>query len=374
MPRMRNAVAIHLEKARDSGLLAVEIYNKPRTSFRSGAYIVMMCIAWTALFHAIFFKRRVKPFYRKKSNRRHFEILDGDKKAWELSTCIAEFWGSEHPPVRLNLQFFVGLRNKIEHRSMSGLDIDIFGECQALLFNFEDLITQEFGSKYALNESLSLALQFSCHRNEQQQLAVRKLHKALARDILAYIDAFRTSLTYEQLQDMKFSYKVFLIPKPANRENSADLAVEFIKYDANNAEEMRRINKAVALIKPPITTLVETSGRLTNAPEGVPVRIVTDLNAPALRAVDHDVTHPYRQKDLISRIKALVPQDVKINTYDLTAVRHVFNVAEDEEYYHKPRFSSAQYSEAYAQWIANSYGTDPNFFSQARSQYHPGTH
>ena len=63
---------------------------------------------------------------------------------------------------------------------MPGLDIDIFGECQAFLFNFEELIVLEFGEKYALNESLSLALQFSCHRNEQQEIAVRKLHRGLS--------------------------------------------------------------------------------------------------------------------------------------------------------------------------------------------------
>ena len=94
MLRLKNEVAIHLEKARDSALLAVETYNRPRTSFRSGGYIVMMCIAWTALSHAIFFNQKRKPFYRKKSNRRHFEMLDGDRKAWELSQCLAEFWGS----------------------------------------------------------------------------------------------------------------------------------------------------------------------------------------------------------------------------------------------------------------------------------------
>src|SRR5580658_6787447 len=115
MARLKKEVATHLEKARDSALLAVETYNRPRTSFRSGGYIVMMCIAWTALFHAIFFNRKRKPFYRKRINRRHFEMVDGDKKAWELSQCLTEFWGAEHPAVRTNLEFFVKLRNKIEH-------------------------------------------------------------------------------------------------------------------------------------------------------------------------------------------------------------------------------------------------------------------
>jgi hypothetical protein len=320
MARLKNEVAIHLDKARDSALLAVETYNRPRTSFRSGGYIVMMCIAWTALFHAIFFHRRRKPFYRKKSNRRHFETLDGDKKAWELSQSMAEFWGTEHPPVRKNLDFFVKLRNKIEHRSMPSLDIAIFGECQALLFNFEDLLTREFGNKHALNESLSLALQFSCCRNEQQQLAIRKLHKGLAKDIRSYIDAFRTSLSAEELQDMQFSYKVFLFPKPANHQGSADLAVEFIKYDPNNPDEMARINRAVALIRPPTTSIAQAAGPLTAEAGGVPVRIVTDPNAMAVRAIDYDTSHPYRQKDLLKRTKELIPEGAAVSTYDLSAV------------------------------------------------------
>jgi len=374
MARLKNEVAIHLEKARDSAFLAVETYNRPRTSFRSGGYIVMMCIAWTALFHAIFFNRGRKPFYRKKSNRRHFEMLDGDKKAWELSQCLAEFWGTEHPPIRKNLEFFVKLRNKIEHRSMPGLDIAIFGECQALLFNFEDVITREFGNKHALNESLSLALQFSCHRNEQQQLAIRKLHKGLAKDIRSYIDAFRTSLSAEQLQDMQFSYKVFLFPKPANHQGSADLAVEFIKYDANNPDEMARINRAVALIKPPTTTIAQAAGALTTEAVGVPVRIVTDPNAIAVRAIDYDNSHPYRQMDLLKRIKELLPASTSVSTYDLTAVRYAANIVERAEYYHKSKFGSAQYSDSYALWIVQSYTADPEFFRKARERYRDSHH
>jgi hypothetical protein len=56
------AVKKSLEKARDSALLAVEIYNKPAVKFKSGGYITMMVIAWTALFHSIFFMGKAKPF------------------------------------------------------------------------------------------------------------------------------------------------------------------------------------------------------------------------------------------------------------------------------------------------------------------------
>ena len=45
-------VRIQLEKATDTPMLAVEVYNKPATKFRSGGFIVLMSIAWTSMFHA----------------------------------------------------------------------------------------------------------------------------------------------------------------------------------------------------------------------------------------------------------------------------------------------------------------------------------
>src|SRR5262245_2691001 len=128
-----------IDKARDSALLAVETYNRPTASFRSGAYTVLMTIAWTSLFHAIFLRRRIQPFYRKPNSRRDVRI-DGDPKRWELKECLQQFYKEDNPPTRKNLEFFVGLRNKIEHCSLAQLDPGLFGECQAMLLNFESVI------------------------------------------------------------------------------------------------------------------------------------------------------------------------------------------------------------------------------------------
>jgi Protein of unknown function (DUF3644) len=242
-------VRIHLDKARESAILAVDVYNKPATRFRSGAYIVLMCIAWTALFHAIFFKRKVKPFYRDSKYSNRYQKRDGDYQAWELSECIKHYYCEKNPSVRRNLEFFIPLRNKIEHRSMPELDMSIFGECQALLFNLEDLIYQEFGDCFLLNESLSLSLQFSKLRNQDRDKSIAKLHQPIAKNIKSYIDEFRSSLSNEESNDLQFSYKVFIVPKLANHQSKDTLAVEFIKYDSANPEEMEQYEKVVSLMK-----------------------------------------------------------------------------------------------------------------------------
>jgi len=43
--RLSGEIKDHLEKARESALLAVETHNRPTAVFRSGAYIVLMNIA-----------------------------------------------------------------------------------------------------------------------------------------------------------------------------------------------------------------------------------------------------------------------------------------------------------------------------------------
>lgn len=79
-----------LDASIDSALLAVEIYNKPRTTFRSAGFITMMIMAWTRLFHAHFNSIIGDRYYYKKKNGR-YDTVDGEKKAWELTTCIKKY-------------------------------------------------------------------------------------------------------------------------------------------------------------------------------------------------------------------------------------------------------------------------------------------
>jgi hypothetical protein len=254
-------VAVHLEKAKESAVAAVDNYNRSGTHFRSGTYIVLMCIGWTSLLHAVFFKRKVKPFCRDLKNPKRYARIDSDYKAWELATCLDKYFEGTTSPVAENLRFLIGLRNKIEHRSMPELDCHIFSECQACLFNFEDVLLKEFGSQHCLSECLSLAIQFSRLRNEEQSKAVARLHKPLQVSVQQYLDTFRSTLSHRTTDDLLFSYKVFLIPKVSNHQGQADVAVEFVKFDPAKPDEMVQYDKLTAIIKPAIAQ-VANAGRL----------------------------------------------------------------------------------------------------------------
>jgi len=238
-----------LQKARDSAILAVETYNRPTATFRSGAYVVLMIIAWTSLFQAIFLRRNTKPYYRKPGSRR-YQRIDGDFKRWELAECLRQFYQNDNPPVRKNLEFFIVLRNKIEHRSLPQLDTEIFGECQAMLMNFESILSQEFGERYAIRGGLTFVLQFARSTPRPYEGPRTKPEQKSLKAVKAFVDQFRSSLSTEIQSDLSYSFKVFLVPKIGNHAAKDAVAVEWVKYDPSKPDEMKEYEKVVAMIKP----------------------------------------------------------------------------------------------------------------------------
>jgi hypothetical protein len=234
----------YLEKSRDAALLSVEVYNKPAVRFKSSSYITLMVIAWTALFHAFFFKQKRKPYYRLNNGR--FAKNDGDYKHWELDECLKQYYLSDtQNPVRKNLEFFIPLRNKIEHRYLPELDADIFGECQSMLLNFDELIEKEFGTKYCIRESLSFSLQLFPSSKSLSE-AVTKNSKS--KPIVEFIEKYRSTISSDVLLSGKYSFKAFLI-QISNHESSTALPIQFVHYDKLNDEEKEGLKKFVAMVK-----------------------------------------------------------------------------------------------------------------------------
>jgi hypothetical protein len=242
----------NLEKCRSAAIAAVDVYNRPGPRFRTAHYIVMIVMAWSALFHAIFYKRRVNPWYKKSGKNRkgdRYVRIDGDPKHWDLSECLKQFYEGTTPPERKNLEFLIGLRNKIEHRHLPELDAGLYGECQAALLNLEELLTAEFGARYAMAEQLAISLQFTQLIPSEKKKAAKTLAGKAAKSLKEYVEKFRGGLPSSTLNSTKYSFTVFLVPKTANRKDLADVAVEFIKIDEANPVELGRLEKLNVLIK-----------------------------------------------------------------------------------------------------------------------------
>lgn len=234
-------------KAREAAMHALDSYNRPNTIFRSEGFTVMMVIAWRSLFHAIFEQRGISYVYLNDDDTP--KIIDGEEKAWELSQCVKEFFGNSTNAIRMNLEFMIGLRNRIEHRYVPALDPHIAGECQALILNFDNLLVEKFGDFYALREALAVPIQTSNMRSAAQMDAVKQFQAKQYDDLIDYIESFRAELPDAIYQDPNFSFRVYLIPKIGNHQSSSDLAFEFVKYDRSKPEDMQALEHQVALIK-----------------------------------------------------------------------------------------------------------------------------
>ena len=212
----------------------------------------MIVLAWGALFHAIAYKKGKKPWHKrpgKTAKGDRYVRIDGDPKHWDLAECIKQHFGGTHPAERRNLEFLVGLRNKIEHRHLPELDAGLYGECQASLLNLEDLISVEFGDKYSLTEQLAVSLQFTRVIPSEKKAAAKILAGATVKTVREYVETFRGGLPAAVLNSTKYSFNVFLVPRVVGRKSIADVAVEFVKVDEASKEELERMERLNVLIK-----------------------------------------------------------------------------------------------------------------------------
>jgi len=245
-PELPENVEVLVEKAKESAVLAVDIYNRATVSFHSQGFIVMMIIAWTALLQAIFEQEGTDYHYYKKDGSP--DIRDGDQRTWELSECIKH--SVELPEaVKNNLELFILLRNKIEHRFAPAFDLNISGECQAMLFNFEELIINKFGSYYSLNNMLSIPLQVINSQTPWQIETQKRLQGKHYQELKEFVEAYRQGLSNDIFNDPKYTFRAFLIPKVGNHFETCDTSIEFIKYDPTHPEMYTDIEKSIVAIR-----------------------------------------------------------------------------------------------------------------------------
>lgn len=248
-----------LQKAKDSALLAIEYYNKPAVSFKSEGFIVMMCIAWTAFFHAYFLKNKIKPFYRKKEigKKQRFVIVEvelpegkvlKDKKWWDLNKCINEFFKDKKDliAVQKNIEFLSGLRDWIVHRNIPELDASIFAECQACVLNFNHFLMEYFGQKHRIDVFLSFSIQLFEDPQNFLEMTKSELKKKNAAEIAEYIKSFRSALSPEIYNSNQYSFKAVLI-KVQNHASRDALALRFIN-EKDLTEEQRNSLKNIGIV------------------------------------------------------------------------------------------------------------------------------
>ena len=230
-----------LIKAREAMIAAVHIFNSAGLSFRAELFIVTAVIAWTYLLHAYFRREGLDyRYYRVVNGAREVDKTEnGAEKFWELGKCLRSNRCPVDRGAKQNLEFLLEIRHEIEHRSTTRIDDALSAALQACCINFNDAIKTLFGKQYGLERRLPIALQFVTF-DADQRAALKKV-SSLPPHIATMMTTFLDRLSDEELSDPRFSYRVAFVPWVANRASAADMAVEFVKPDSEQAAEISRV-------------------------------------------------------------------------------------------------------------------------------------
>jgi hypothetical protein len=158
---------------------------------------------------------------------------------------VQERWANPSDPVRANLTFFVGLRNKIEHRyvrQQEALAVAVGGQAQALLLNYEEELVDQFGAGSSLATRLRFPVFIGSFTTEGER-ALRALRKRLPAALRRFIAEYHAGLAPEVSNDRRYEFRLRVLQELAPKDPSA-LAIQYTRYD-DMTDELRESVEAI---------------------------------------------------------------------------------------------------------------------------------
>ncbi len=227
-PRWRHT----LEESKRLAIKAVDEYNSSTGHYAD--FIGTVVRAWLYLLQAEF--QRDKVDYRHLDGTGQPILIDGEPKLWDVLTSAKERYPAANEPVRINLELFIALRNKVEHRYEHALKVAAGGRAHALVINFEEEMIAKFGEAHSLADQLRFPLfvESITAPTRKETIASTRALKA-ARTVLAKFDA---DLDQAILEDQRYDFRVRLVPM-LGPKSTADAAFEFVKLNELTDEERK---------------------------------------------------------------------------------------------------------------------------------------
>jgi hypothetical protein len=145
---------------------------------------------------------------------------------------MKERWTKEADPVRANLYLFIRLRNRLEHRHAhadAALMLNLSGHAHALLINFEEELTSQFGGDQTLALRLRIPL-FVGTFSPQGEQALRRFRKTLPSDLHGFLTEYESGLDENVVRDHRYEFRLRAAVELAPRDPEA-VAIQFTHYD-----------------------------------------------------------------------------------------------------------------------------------------------
>lgn len=234
-----------LQASKNEARLAVDLYNRSGQERQLEAFIVHMSMAWLKLLQASVEKNGGDLYLRDRRGRR-IRHEDGDWKFKPLSSLLDESFVRPDPR-RANLEFFIGLRNRIEHRHEKDIASLVAGKTQALLLNYEHRLVENFG----LHESMSHELRFPLFVSTLTQDAVdvlKRVRERVPKGLLDWVQDFETGLPAQVISQGSYEFRVYLVPHVGPR-TEADAVISFVKAQDLSEKEIEVMHQFQTIIR-----------------------------------------------------------------------------------------------------------------------------
>jgi hypothetical protein len=235
-----------LQASKDEVRLAVDLYNRVGQERQLEAFVVHMSLGWLKLIQARYQKDgKQRALYQLRKGRRQ-RTRDGD---W-LMKSLSDLLGESYPkadPIRLNVEFFLGLRHKIEHRYDHDVAALVAGKTQAFVLNYERELEKHFGGQECLGNELRLPIFVSSITDDAVE-AIKQVRTRVPRPVLDYVQDADAAVDPALAADNAYDFRLYLIPH-TGPPSEADAAMTFVRLEDLDDEQRAQVDAAMTIIR-----------------------------------------------------------------------------------------------------------------------------
>lgn len=308
-----------LDKSQEAFILSLEIYNKPTIKYRVEGFCFFFCNAWELLLKSKILEDNKKEsaiYYKKQRNQKRRSLSLGD--------CLKKIIPNESDPVRKNIKDIANIRNEATHLIIIELEAIYAGLFQSGVLNYINNIDEWFG--ISITEKITPAMLTLV--SDIKQIDPIFIKNRYGPEILKFVESEieRIDKNEEELKDVKYRISI-----------EYNLVLTKSAKDADITLSSGVGGKSFGLIEVP---------------------------------KDIEKTHPYLQKDIITKIKERIGGDILFNRYDFQSILYKEKIKSKLKYHYmikKPEIH--RYSDALIDLIVDKIERDQEYLKKARMAY-----
>lgn len=278
------------DNSRAAMLAAIEIYNKPQTTYREQVVTVLAVNAWELILKAALRKAGKSIFYKKERGK--------DYRSFSLEHCIADMdtyhlWPDkvDGDGVRANLKVLTGYRNKTIHLYVTDdLNTILYMFLQQNIVNYRDFVLAVFGKDLADYITWTLL-----------PLAATTPSDAI-RSLRVDGDGRSVQVVEDFLRDLRQ-----IIGEAEDLGADMGRIAMVQEINLQSGKKISRADLEVAINQEAETTIVQ-------------------------RKVDPNETHPYSATQLIDRANRARKNKRKLTIYDLTCMAWKYGMRDNSKF------------------------------------------